>query len=545
MKASPVTYDIADPLLAKSHRYRWVLLAAIFGIGLALRLWGIGWGLPSRPELHPDEHDYVMNYALKLSWAHPDPGFLNYPSFIMYLVALVAGFFRYVGLLTADWGAFLIGRCIVALFGAGTCLAVYLLVKEVKGGTVAALIAALWTALLPLSIWESHTVTTDSLMTFWTVMALWGAVRLVHSARYRDFALAGVLLGLATGSKYTAALAIVAIPTAGLLARQPARQLIFGFMVAGIASLVAIYCVAPFSLLRFNDLLRAMHYESLHTQSHHFGFSLPVPGWQYHRFRYQLVAAWPFSMGVALYACAAAGTVWFCGHLDRRRLPLLVFFVVFAVVVLRWHYVPLRYYLPLLVLGCCFAGLWQGEWLTSLQRWRRVVAVLTLLGCGIYTVLFSWQTAARWAHETRVVAGRWLDETLPKGGTMLMLGWHRYGAMPSDRGLKTVYYTHQEEPIFQLRSQDAYDLIQITSLQYARHYREHDAVVVAAYDRLRDPKGNFVLVKRFESSFINKRFYEKLDPMFGGYFVSPTLEFYRAKHSQGVVPSEEAAVHRH
>ena len=49
------------------------------------------------------------------------------------------------------------------------------------------------------------------------------------------------------------------------------------------------------------------------------------------------------------------------------------------------------------------------------------------------------------------------------------------------------------------------------------------------YDLLRNPEGHFELVKRFESHFINKRLYMKLDPMFEGYFVSPTIEFYRAK----------------
>lgn len=545
MENSPSNIDASQCCLIIVHRYRWLILGFVFAIGLAFRVWGNDWGLPGRPELHPDEHDYVMTNALKLSWDHPDPGFLNYPAFLMYLVALIGGGLRHLGIVTVDWQAYLVGRWIVALFGAGTALACYLLVREIRGGTVAALLAALWAALLPLSIWESHTATTDCVMTFWLIMALWGAVRLMRAGRWSDYALAGALVGLATGSKYPAAMAAVAIPAAALLARHSPRQLVMGFIIAGGAGLVAMFCVAPFSLLRIGDLIHAMQYENSHAEGHHFGFSLPLPGWQYHRLRYQVVAAWPFSMGFVLYACAVIGTAWNCGHMKRCRIPLFVFALVFTVVVVRIHYVPLRYYLPLLALCCCFAGLWQEAWLSASQRWRRGVALMALLGCLVYTGIFSWQTAARWACETRVEAGRWLDSALPRGGTMLMLGWHRYGGMPANRGAVTIYYKHQEAPISWLEPTDSYDLIQITSLHYARHYRERNVAMTAPYNRLRDPKGEFTLVKRFESHFLNKSLYEKLDPMFGGYFVSPTLEFYRPKHPQGPVPSESKALRAH
>jgi hypothetical protein len=47
------------------------------------------------------------------------------------------------------------------------------------------------------------------------------------------------------------------------------------------------------------------------------------------------------------------------------------------------------------------------------------------------------------------------------------------------------------------------------------------------YDRLRSGRSGYVLLRRFEADFLNKKLYRALDPMFEGYFVSPTLEFYR------------------
>jgi hypothetical protein len=34
------------------------------------------------------------------------------------------------------------------------------------------------------------------------------------------------------------------------------------------------------------------------------------------------------------------------------------------------------------------------------------------------------------------------------------------------------------------------------------------------------------LVKVFEGDFLNRNPYRRLDPMFAGYFISPTIEFY-------------------
>ncbi|MGH7899123.1 MAG: hypothetical protein ACREQQ_14300 [Candidatus Binatia bacterium] len=47
-------------------------------------------------------------------------------------------------------------------------------------------------------------------------------------------------------------------------------------------------------------------------------------------------------------------------------------------------------------------------------------------------------------------------------------------------------------------------------------------------------------MKRFDGEFLNRSFYRRLDPMFAGYFVSPTVEFYakapaRAAEPAGVV----------
>ncbi len=517
---------MSDSTLKSTSRW---LLAAIFLLALGLRLWGNNWGLPGRTEMHPDEHDYVMKHALLLSRQNLDPGWYNYPAFLMYLTAGASGILRHLGCAMLDWQCYLVGRIIVAIFGAATSLVMFGLARALGGSARAGLLAALWMALLPLNVWECHMAITDPVMTFWTALTVLLSVRLIDRTRLIDFALAGAALGLAVGSKYTAAIAVVAIFAGTVASRSVWLRKFAGLVIAGVTSLVFAFIATPYSFIHFDKLRTAMQYEHNHTIGHHSGFSLPADGWQYHRYLYQIVAAWPFSLGIALYACAAAGALWALFHFDRRKFVPIAFAAAFFAVTGSWTFTPIRYYLPIIVLGTVLAGLWQADWIESGKGPRRAIAVIATLACLIYTGIFTMQTTARFGRETRDVAGRWLDENLKTNQTMLACGWARYLALPSRCAPSMVIDGKNDAAVRSLKGNETNDLIQVSSLHFDRFYRAGDQGWINSYNHLRKPAGPFELVAKFDSHFINKKFYRKLDPMFGGYFVSPTLEFYRAK----------------
>jgi 4-amino-4-deoxy-L-arabinose transferase-like glycosyltransferase len=504
--------------------HRRLLLAAIALLALALRLWGIRWGAPARIDLHPDEIDYVIKYAQVVSRHNLDPGFLNYPAFMMYLTSFSAALLRRLGLLHEIWQIHVVGRLWSALFGVGTVAAIYPLARELGGRAAAALLAALWVALLPLHVWESHVAVTDVAMTFWLTLTLFAAVRLLRRDGWRDWAFAGAALGLATGSKYTAALATAAILLAALLAGRPVARTARGVAIAGACALGACFVVAPYSFLHLQKTLAAMAFESRHTMGHHYGFSIPADGWQYRRYLYQFVAAWPFSCGVGLYASVVAGTLWAVRRADRRLAVVLGFAALFFGVTGSWNLTPLRYYLPLLVVGALFAGLWQGAWLAAAPGLRRGAALAAIVLALGYTSVFSWQTTRRYSHETRIEAARWLESRQP-AGSLLGLGDGRYLAQPLP-GSKVAYTAGRESDLKDLQKLSGFDLVEVSSLVYRRHYRHGDRNAMPFYDRLGQPASGLRLVKRFAADFPNKTFYEALDPMFEGYFLSPTLEFY-------------------
>jgi hypothetical protein len=145
-----------------------------------------------------------------------------------------------------------------------------------------------------------------------------------------------------------------------------------------------------------------------------------------------------------------------------------------------------------------------------------------------YTLVFTLQTTARFEDDTRMQAGRWIDESIPQGSDLMVCGWDRYVGLPSDESRFAL--RRRDEKVFwpeNRRAKSAY--IEISSLQYDRHYRHANLRYSEQYDKLRDPDGLHRLAARFETSFINRDFYGRLDPMFKGYFISPTIEIYAPK----------------
>ena len=74
----------------------WILGGAIVA-GLALRLWGIDFGLP-HTAARPDESTLVHR-ALVIAGGQWNPHFFNYPSFHLYLLSAVFGLYYLSSLL--------------------------------------------------------------------------------------------------------------------------------------------------------------------------------------------------------------------------------------------------------------------------------------------------------------------------------------------------------------------------------------------------------------------------------------------------------------
>ena len=366
------------------------LAAGLFLFALALRLLGIGWGLPNalhNQSYHPDEF-VIWTYSQQIEPAKLkfDPGFYNYGT--LYLTTLnvassvVGAYFRGAegeSPWLAIGRAHLAGRVLSALCGAGTVLLVFLILRRRTNLFGAALGAAVL-AVAPGHVVHSRFQTVDVMATFLLAGALFFALELLVPEAERRLSdsrlvvLSGVLAGLSAGTKYTGILALLALFAALALARRAGalRQGATGT----VAALVAFVVATPGAVLNFGNFLKDVRYEMLHTGSGHGLVFLAYPsGFITH------VVNLFIGMGALLTLLGVAGLV---GGAWRRRqgaLVLLAFAVPYYVLIGRAEVMFMRYTFPLMVVLAVGFGCLLG-WAHTRRGWRMALVALGIVGVG-------------------------------------------------------------------------------------------------------------------------------------------------------------------
>jgi hypothetical protein len=205
-------------------------VAGLALLGLGLRLWGIGFGLPET--YHPDEPAYVLQ-ALAVGRGLPGGlTFANPPLYKYLLLAEYAATYA-VGRLAGRYASaqafvnqfraeptvlYLEARATSAVLGSLTIVATYLLGATWRSRR-AGLIAAGWSMLAYLLVREAHFGVNDALVTLLATLALVFCVRVVRGGSLRDSVLAGALTGLAFTAKYQGLAALVPLALGHVLAR--------------------------------------------------------------------------------------------------------------------------------------------------------------------------------------------------------------------------------------------------------------------------------------------------------------------------------------
>jgi hypothetical protein len=379
---------------------------------------------------------------------------------------------------------------------------------------------------MPLHVWDSHFAVTDVTLTFWMTASVTAAVCAYQRPSWGRFAFAAALAGLATGTKFNGAFATVAIALAMLLAlwerRLRVSQLVACGAVSVAAAFSALFVASPHVFLKWYATWSAFRRELYHVRTLDYGFNLWAPGWQYRPYVYQFGAAFPFSFGVALYAALLGGVIY-CAVRWRRVLVMPFGYAAFYLGIIgSWAFVPIRYYLPIEPVLLIAPALALAAGLTApaaaVRRWTGAALAAVLA----YTVAFTVSTTARFTDDTRLQAQRWLEQRMAEGHDVLTVGAEWY--LPTPKGPVVNLLEYRAMPVVVAYQRPTY--VVLTSLHYARAYRQQDGNV-AGWDTVRRGVLPYRLAQRFRARYLNWRFYRKLDPMFEGYFISPTIEVYQ------------------
>jgi len=418
----------------------WAVLGVVLAGALALRLWGVKEGLPYVYDV--DEAAHFVPRAIAMSGTNLNPHYFANPPALTYLLhgIFAALFGGYAGVTREaalhPGEVYLVARVTVAVLGMFAVWLLYVLGSRLFSRSVGLLAAAL-EAVAFLPVFYAHLALNDVPALVPLTASLVGAAGVMKHGRARDYALAGVGLGLGAATKYTAGVVVLpliaatAIHYAATRARASlpghgTRRVPFGpfagFALAALLALISFLIANPYALLDSHSFLHELAHESAVAEEA--GGKLGSPhevGLLYY--------AWTFTWGLgyvpAIAALAGAVAVWFK---DRRvawlLTPMIVAYLVFMGTQERFFG---RWLMPLLPIACVLAGFFTLVLVDAIARRFQHRAAIVHVASALAAALLLAQGLTYSVHsdlvlshaDTRASARAWLLAHLPAGARVV------------------------------------------------------------------------------------------------------------------------------
>ena len=354
-----------------------------------------------------------------------NPHVFNYPAFFMMSIAIALTMLQIAGVTLAFAAPYRIARYFSAAAGIATVLVIFRVGLRLFGQT-AALAAAALLSLAFLHVRDSHFGVTDVPMSFLVVVAFLFIVRLSQSGQTRDLIAAGVFAGLATSTKYNAALialpAVLVIATGAVPAPDEWRERLRRAALFGTMMTAAFLLTSPYTLLDYREFLEDFMFESRHLRMGH-GVDLGL-GWRHH-----LVSTLRYGVGMPILLSGIAGFLLLLWRDPRKGLLVAVFPFSYYLVLGSGRTVFARYMMPVIPFLCLAAGYAVTEaasWLAARAGRPRLAPLIAAAGV-IVVVWPSAQSVIAFDQlisidDNRLIARRWVERHIPKDATMAQIG---------------------------------------------------------------------------------------------------------------------------
>jgi hypothetical protein len=440
---------------APSRRWAWGGLGVVLAVGLALRLWGVGQGLPYA--YNADEADHFVPRAVDMFSHNLDPHyFANPPAFTYLLHFLFAAWYggatgvrQAVSLHPGE--VYTLGRIAAAVLGTAALWLLYATGARLFGRGVGLLAAAI-EAVAFLPVFYSHLALNDVPTLAPMTLSLLGSAGVLRRGRRRDYLVAGVGLGLACATKYPAGIALLPLAAASAAryldrsapplpgSRRPSigppglpAHPLAGIAIAAAAAIAAFLIANPYAVLDFESFHRELVRQSALSAEAQGKLGAPREGGVVY---YLWSLSWGLGWVPAVAALGGAVTVWrFQPRVGWVLVPAAVLFIAFMGLQGRYFGRWLLPIFPILCLLAAFLALeLAGALARRLQPARRggaprraaprrralIVAATVVLLCG-QGALYSIHSGLVLSRaDTRNLTRAWMLARVPAGAPIVL-----------------------------------------------------------------------------------------------------------------------------
>ncbi len=423
-----------------------------------LRFYGFDWGIPKEPywRNHYQDEAFVLGLIFKMNPPDFNPHYFINPTFHYYTLLLsikitsLLGFIKDFSLpittnslgqpvekiTLSDYGQmYRVGRILSVIEGTLLVLFLFFIGRNLYHEKVG-ILSALFGAVIPSLIYQSHFLVVDAPGVFWLILAFFTlTIKIAPQKITRWFLLTGLFLGLAVGTKYTNILLFLpffylAYKLNKTKKLPPLKKLFnkYTFLTL-LVSLLVFFLTTPYSLLSFNEFLngdangfggifgrRGLFYYNAYPTN----LISPFTSATYHSLRLPLTL---FSLLSILYLI----------YKRREGDLLLLFFIIPFYLMLIYRASPhLRHILPVLP----FLTISTSRMLFDLFSQKRLKPYKPLIiGIGaftvFYTLIFSLAMLKRFTpHDTRTESADWVKENIPQEATIGLASFFPWNYTP-------------------------------------------------------------------------------------------------------------------
>ena len=362
-----------EDILALTRRFAVpAVLGAILAAGFGLRLWGISSGLPQ--SYVADEYDTVHSTITMMKRGELNPHWWYYPSLKLYvnmgtytavfLAGARSGRWESVNAITVEdmlyWGRF-----VAVVFGTAAILLTFLLGRRLFETRVG-LMAASLLAVFPSAVMQSQINKPDGMLVFMVTLSVFVTIVYLQEGGWKLALASGVVIGLATGTKYNGVLVVLPFLLA-VLFRHGRRFLTAPDLYLGVGgSAVVFFVTTPFF---FADLATFLNHVAFDLYTYGFAGKeggTGVDNW-YHHARYAAI----FGAGILAVLAALGGLALALYRIDTRLAVALSFPVIYASVASSQRVNWAGLFIPVYPFLAILAAYAIHEAALATTRWRR------------------------------------------------------------------------------------------------------------------------------------------------------------------------------